>query len=374
MPQLRLVALLLLLLLLLPAALAVTKPAQNLEQSSNNGEFEDLHDAEQLDSVALDLLSKADELMEAGRGAEALVALDQAIARAGANAADMVTEKAIVLLFGKAGVAMDIPKAVTLLTEAAGGGQPEAQALLAILMMLGQGVPVDDQLALVNLHFAAQGEARDAQLALGYRHRFGIGVPQSCESAANYYRLAGESVVEHIAETGVEPDYEAKMLTSDPVVPDGTAQTDDEVISFHRYAADQGSAHSQQVLGQLHWRGGHGVPVDLAAARRYFERAAAAGAGDAMASLGHIELEAAAAVAGGEPNYSTGIEWYRRAIERGSAAGMNGLGFAYLHGRGVSRDEAEARKWFLAAAEKGNAQAQVRGGMPCLYARWWTYS
>jgi len=48
------------------------------------------------------------------------------------------------------------------------------------------------------------------------------------------------------------------------------------------------------------------------------------------------------------------LVWYRRAAELGFAPAMNNLGQLYLNGSLGRRDEAEAFRWHLAAAEAGN--------------------
>lgn len=49
---------------------------------------------------------------------------------------------------------------------------------------------------------------------------------------------------------------------------------------------------------------------------------------------------------------------YRLAAEAGHPGGQLMLGAAYVDGRGVHRDLAEAERWFTKAAEQGNARAQ----------------
>ena len=51
------------------------------------------------------------------------------------------------------------------------------------------------------------------------------------------------------------------------------------------------------------------------------------------------------------------MKWYRKAAEAGDARGMPILGSCYERGTGVTKDEAEAVKWFRKALNAGNEQA-----------------
>jgi uncharacterized protein len=48
----------------------------------------------------------------------------------------------------------------------------------------------------------------------------------------------------------------------------------------------------------------------------------------------------------------------RQAAEQGDAAAQVALGFRYERGQGVTRDEAEAVRWYHKAAEQGDATAK----------------
>lgn len=57
------------------------------------------------------------------------------------------------------------------------------------------------------------------------------------------------------------------------------------------------------------------------------------------------------------------VQKMKMAAEAGSAKAQYRLGFMYLNGQGVQRDEAEAAKWFRKLAEKGRASAQYHLGV-----------
>jgi hypothetical protein len=51
-------------------------------------------------------------------------------------------------------------------------------------------------------------------------------------------------------------------------------------------------------------------------------------------------------------------KWYRKAAEQGHAEGQYKLGYMHDFGWGVSNDDAEAVKWYRKAAEQGHAEGQ----------------
>ena len=52
------------------------------------------------------------------------------------------------------------------------------------------------------------------------------------------------------------------------------------------------------------------------------------------------------------------VRWYRKAAEQGNADGQFELGYMYESGKGVAKDGVEAVKWYQKAAALGNANAK----------------
>jgi hypothetical protein len=52
------------------------------------------------------------------------------------------------------------------------------------------------------------------------------------------------------------------------------------------------------------------------------------------------------------------VRWYRAAADQGFAEAQASLGFMYVNGKGVAQDYAEAMRWFRLAADQGHAYAQ----------------
>ncbi|MEO8683504.1 MAG: tetratricopeptide repeat protein [Devosia sp.] len=61
---------------------------------------------------------------------------------------------------------------------------------------------------------------------------------------------------------------------------------------------------------------------------------------------------------GVEADPEAAVKWYLLAAEQGNAEAQRNLGGLYGSGRGVAQNDAEAKRWFRAAAEQGDAQAQ----------------
>lgn len=66
---------------------------------------------------------------------------------------------------------------------------------------------------------------------------------------------------------------------------------------------------------------------------------------------------------GVEKNAEKAVEWYLRAVERGSVRAMYHLGLSYKNGDGVEKSGSDAVEWFRRAAEKGDADAMHGDGV-----------
>lgn len=57
-------------------------------------------------------------------------------------------------------------------------------------------------------------------------------------------------------------------------------------------------------------------------------------------------------------NHSNAVRWFRAAAEQGDDDAQTNLGIMYVSGRGVPQNHAAAVRWYRAAAVQGNARAQ----------------
>jgi len=61
---------------------------------------------------------------------------------------------------------------------------------------------------------------------------------------------------------------------------------------------------------------------------------------------------------GVDKNYSTAVEWYRKAAEQGYEGAQFNLGVMYDKGWDVDKNELTAVEWYRKAVEQGHAIAQ----------------
>ena len=124
------------------------------------------------------------------------------------------------------GVSTDLAIAHDLYKRAAELGDPDAQADMAVRLALGlrpttgpgsrqYGLTSPDvPAALLNYFFAAAGNDSFAQMALGYRHMYGVDVPQNCQAGLLYYHPVAEQVIEAARYPGQLPQVAIKMYMS----------------------------------------------------------------------------------------------------------------------------------------------------------------
>ena len=273
------------------------------------------------------------------------------------------------------GVEQDDAEALRLFREAAALGDPGAHEELGFAHSVGWGgVEQSTAKAVLHQYFAAMGGAPLAQMAMGWRHLRGAGVPESCQSAVLYYdppaaAVADSTNAKGASFTGGGPDANgangAIRLTAEASSGfDGAARRDADVAQYYKYSADMGNADAASAVGRLLTFGSRGVKQDARTAYKYFTQAAAAGDADAMAHLGHMFANG---VGVSEPSNETALALFRAANDKGNARAAYGLGYMHLGGFGVPRDLAKAFEHITAAAEAGSPEAQFHLG--ALYAR-----
>ena len=226
----------------------------------------------------------------------------------------------------------------------------------------GLGRPVDAAQALVYWYFAASANRTGAQLALGYRHAFGLHVPQSCAAAALYYTPAALAALAPPPGSqqlvGQPPQMERLRLSADYAAQRAARTRERDMVGYYRYSADHGNTDAAAAMGQLLVSGGRGVSRDYATAAEYLRVAASKGDADALAALGMLFANGQ----GVDRDDVTAVRLLRAAADKGHLVGQYGLGLSFLGGFGVIQDSRQALAWLVAAAEQGSADAHAALG------------
>lgn len=186
---------------------------------------------------------------------------------------------------------------------------------------------------------AEQGDA-EAQRMLAIAYLFGNGVERNMEAAGKWFLKA--------ADQGDAPAQRelGKIY--------GDQWKYQESNDWYLKAAQQGDAESQRILG-LRYTIGQGVTSDRAEAKKWFELAAAQGDAISQRELGKLYGE--------QWKLDESNRWYLAAAEQGDIRAQHMMGVRYTFGQGVPVDLTEAGRWFLLAAEQGDAQSQFSMGL-----------
>eukprot|EP00123_Amoebidium_parasiticum_P001028 comp12004_c0_seq1/m.6691 comp12004_c0_seq1/g.6691 ORF comp12004_c0_seq1/g.6691 comp12004_c0_seq1/m.6691 type:complete len:651 (-) comp12004_c0_seq1:15-1967(-) len=312
---------------------------------------------------------------------------------------DATTYLANAYLFGESypGISYDITLAHSYIQRLEAQGDPEGIGLMGFLWATGLAGFRDERKALQHYQAAAEQEDLFSQAALAYRYEYGVGVEKNCQKAADYMISVAAQAVGNLQSSGYFVAERPRLLDDYlrgglPGVGEGVQ----DMYEFAEYTAGWGDVTSQVQLGEQHYFGTRGTPVDRARAFEYFNRAAEGGSATAKAYLGEMYsfgdgvaqdnktalkyyLEAAhqedpVAMSGLGRLYLHGLEgavkkdyalarqWFERAGEKKNADGLLYLGIMYYDGLGMSRDYALAYKFYLEAANMGNANAQYNLG------------
>ncbi|CAI4222801.1 unnamed protein product [Auanema sp. JU1783] len=238
-------------------------------------------------------------------------------------------------------------------TDLAEEGSPDAQLGLAFMHATGIGMEKSDQArALIHYTFSALGGNPLAQMAMGYRYHYGVGVTASCESALTYYEKVAKKVVDGI-KFSTSLSVNRIRLTDENEPTSGTSSNylDQNMLDYYKFLAEKGESSAQVGLGQLFLSGGRGVEQNFELAFKYFAAAADNGHPSAYAHLGKMYLD-------GTPftpqNNASAFNFFLRSAEKENAVGQAGLGLMYLQGRGTKHNLEKAYKLFNYAALKEN--------------------
>ncbi|EJF57566.1 HCP-like protein [Dichomitus squalens LYAD-421 SS1] len=265
-------------------------------------------------------------------------------------------------------------------------GNASSQALVGFFHSTGYHsvVPVDQAMAQLYLTFAAHGNHKGAQMALGYRYWSGIGVAENCMAALDWYEDAAEQAMAKflsgppggrtlplqpprlsdldggvygpgasVASTGLNAGR-AVIKTANARA---AGETWDDLLEYYLFNADRGETDFAYRLGKIYYQGsiygapggaasgGDGasiVPRDFHRARYYFLRIAR-------------QVWPRDPANPRQPDRPSKEE---TPVQSGYAALAAGyLGRMYLRGEGVKQDPVLAKMWFERGADYGEKES-----------------
>jgi cell division septation protein DedD len=120
-------------------------------------------------------------------------------------------------------------------------------------------------------------------------------------------------------------------------------------VAIWRPLAEKGDADAAFNLGQA-YRLGRGVPINLSAAKTWFERAASKGHVDAQTTLGLLLFQ--------NGDQAEGLKWLKAAAEQGEPRALLVYGTALFNGDNVTQDPVLGYAYVSRAAAQGLAPAK----------------
>ena len=299
------------------------------------------------------------------------------------------------LLTGDHKAPPDLEKARLLLLEEARSGNALAMFDLGRMCADGIGQDVDNRQAQTRYAKALaafqaverERPNRYVEYRIGKMFAAGIGTEQDYTAAAQWltrsaelgYTYAQYSLAKLYREGwGVEQNYEMALQLYEQAAingfpyaawelgkayRDGVGTTPDERLSARYFAAafrgfqvSEVQSHDDMIQYRLGWMLLHGVGAerDEAAARKWFEKSARSGNGNAQYQLAKLILNSASST---PEEISQTVEWLTKLAEAGSQYAQYALGKLYRDGGPMEPNTVQAVIWFSQAAEQSNEYA-----------------
>jgi len=219
-------------------------------------------------------------------------------------------------------------------------GDLECQCRLANLLLYGKGAVKDGAQAVLWLKRAAVRNDANAQRMLGIVYLHGIDVVRNARFGRKWLTRAAEN-------GDMDAAWRLGSLLQEDESPDLAA-----AARWFEKAAHAGHSDAQAALGACLWRG-IGITADPHAAFKWIHLSALQGEPQGLYLVGRLYAEGV----GTEIDWMQSAKHFRRAAERGHATAQGYLGWCYLKGDGVDKDIPEGVLWLRRAAEQGDAAA-----------------
>ena len=282
------------------------------------------------------------------------------------------------------GVDRDRAEAVKWFRKGAGHADDYNAYGLGVCYMEGYGVEQDMKEAVKWFLKAAEQGRPYALCALGVCYRNGLGVTEDPAKAKDYFKKAMEGGHRYspkgLPERAEDGDHEALYWLGVCYEEGWGVEQDDVMAVACLLGAEQDNDRAQVALARHYLKTG-----DRKTAERWLRKAAkrdnpsakkllaelfpgkeAGEKEDASVQTGEIGATIAHVQTVLKTGDAEAVAWIRKAAEQGDPKAQCGLGICYSEGYGVTKDAAEAKKWFAKgidglrkAAESGDSEAQT---------------
>lgn len=256
--------------------------------------------------------------------------------------ADAQSKLGVLLARGLSGPP-DVEAAQKWTLKSAEQGFAKAQYDLGSLYLFGRGVKKDLTVALKWFEKGAAGGHPGAQVSYGIALADGFGTTRKLKEARIWLGKAAKSF---------DPDMSQRAKEALARIEAGNINKLPDVKKLNT-AAEKGEALAQYQLARV-FRDGKGVPQNLTAAHKWFERSAKQGDAGACHGYGGLLINGL----GCKKDVAKALKWWRLAANSGLPAAQADLGLLYSRGEGdvVKKDHVEAYKWFTLAARSENTK------------------
>ena len=246
-------------------------------------------------------------------------------------------------------------KAYEMLTLAADLGDTNALHRLgtayATGIYMGYLLPMDGGRAILLENMAALAGSPEANMAMGYRYFYGIGVKQSCDKAQLYYEYAANKAAEQIQERRTGLHVEKLHLSHvESLNSKGRRELDGEVTDYYIHLAEEGNINAAMTLANMFMTGSRFVEQSLSKAAHFFTIAADTGHPAASGKLAY--LLALQADKGDKIDMDRVLTLARFSANKGDSLGLLCIGFLHYRGINVELDFIKAMDYFQKVLNK----------------------
>ncbi|KAJ3598966.1 hypothetical protein NHX12_032929 [Muraenolepis orangiensis] len=238
-------------------------------------------------------------------------------------------------------------------------GNQHATLLLATVNLAGLGHPIDREQGHVYSLMGALGDHRLALMHLGYKHSQGLdGFPRDLEVAYSCYANTATQTISD--EDRVHENHQhmvEHVYLNNKEHLKAVDERRKDVVYFLKLKAESGDIQSQKQLASMSFWGQNGVPKDVATAVSWYRKIAKRMKdADAMYNYALLLMKGQ----GVKKNLTESVRLLEKAIEMGSVAALNAVGWYYSS---VVRNASRAIQYFQRAALNGSRDAVYNLGL-----------